>query len=299
METWSCTVSLQACINWWGYINWSNTAFPLELLFLCSLGRDETVACNKGDGGCIMNEMEDCRKTKEAISWSRWFNATLEKLRWFFFSLQKTCAETSLYGSGGWRSSTGSCLILCRNIEIVELHSQKCCSSAAVAENASSCVSDRKAVIFYKLLWDIKAWISQIALWKLSYFDLNVPMFPFLICKIRIIVLKLLAGDSICSPTFGKQFWAMVMCKKVQKFRRKWIILSLQHNLNTLKEVCPEHWTNSKTKCGVSASQCGGTHFTQSCVCCLRKGFHSSDQIIARENPQNTAGSHLLSLKLW
>lgn len=55
-------------------------------------------------------------------------------------------------GVGGWISSTGGCLILCRNIEIVELHSQKCCSSAAVAENASSCVSDREAVIFYELL---------------------------------------------------------------------------------------------------------------------------------------------------
>lgn len=102
METWSCTVSLQACINWWGYINWSNTAFPLELLFLCSPGRDETVVCNKGDGGCIMNEMEDCRKTKEAISWSRWFNATLEKLRCFFFFLCKRLVlRQVIMGVGG------------------------------------------------------------------------------------------------------------------------------------------------------------------------------------------------------
>lgn len=59
------------------------------------------MVCNKGDGGCIMNRMEDCRKAKEAISWSRWFNATLEKLGWFSFSLQKTCAETSHSGSRG------------------------------------------------------------------------------------------------------------------------------------------------------------------------------------------------------
>lgn len=59
------------------------------------------MVCNKGDGGCIMNEMEDCRKTKEEISWSRWFNATLEKTGWFFFALQKTCAETSHSGSEG------------------------------------------------------------------------------------------------------------------------------------------------------------------------------------------------------
>lgn len=48
-----------------------------------------------------MNEMEDCRKTKEEISWSRWFNATLEKTGWFFFALQKTCAETSHSRSEG------------------------------------------------------------------------------------------------------------------------------------------------------------------------------------------------------
>lgn len=47
-----------------------------------------------------MNEMEDCRKTKEVISWSRWFNATMEKLGWFCFSLQKTSAEKSHSGSG-------------------------------------------------------------------------------------------------------------------------------------------------------------------------------------------------------
>lgn len=204
MGTWSCTVLLQACINWCGYINWSNTAFPLELWFLCSLGRDETVVCNKGDGGCIMNEMEDCRKTKEAISWSRCFNATLEKLGWFFFSLQKTVLRQVLLGVG-LEIFHSDCLILCINIEIMELHSQKCYSSAAVAGNASSCILDTEAVIFYKLLWDVKVWISQIAHWKLSYFDLNFPMFPFLICKIRIILLSLLAGDSICSPLFERQ----------------------------------------------------------------------------------------------
>lgn len=90
-------------------------------------------------------------------------------------------------------------------IEILESHLQKCWASAAVAENASSCAVDIEAVIYYKLLWEIKAWVSQIAHWKLSYFDLNVPMFPFPICKIRIIVLNLLAGDSICSLVFGRQ----------------------------------------------------------------------------------------------
>lgn len=46
----------------------------------CALWGEMKLVCNKGNGGCIINEMEDCRKTKEAISWSRCFNATLEKL---------------------------------------------------------------------------------------------------------------------------------------------------------------------------------------------------------------------------
>jgi len=66
-------------------IKWSNAIFSLGLLLLCSLGRDETVVCVKGDGGCIMNEVEDCRKKKEVISWSRQLNATLEKLGFFPF----------------------------------------------------------------------------------------------------------------------------------------------------------------------------------------------------------------------
>lgn len=49
-------------------------------------------------------------------------------------------------------SSIGGSLILCRDIEIMGLHSRKCYSSAAVAENASSCILDIEAVIFYKLL---------------------------------------------------------------------------------------------------------------------------------------------------
>lgn len=32
-----------------------------------------------------MNEVEDCRKEKEVISWSKWFNATLGKLGAFPF----------------------------------------------------------------------------------------------------------------------------------------------------------------------------------------------------------------------
>lgn len=37
-------------------IKWPNATFSLGLLLLCSLRRDETVVCIKGDGGCIMNE---------------------------------------------------------------------------------------------------------------------------------------------------------------------------------------------------------------------------------------------------
>lgn len=74
-----------------------------------------------------------------------------------------------------------------------------------------------EAVIYYKLLWEIRAWVSQIAHWKLPYFDRKVPGFSFLICKLRIIVLSLFVGDGVCLPVFGTSH-AVVMCStKVQE----------------------------------------------------------------------------------
>lgn len=230
-------------------IKWSNTAFSLRLLLLCSLGRDETVVCIKGDGGCIMNEVEDCRKKKEVISWSRWFNATLEKLGFFFpflcnrVVLRQVISQS--WGGGGEgdlpQLSAGFSV---ETIEVLGSHLQKCWASAAVAENCSGCALDIEAVIYYKLLWEIKAWISRIAYWKFSYFDLSFPMFPFIICRIRIIVLSLLAGDSICSLCLGDNLrlwrWA------VRKFRRKLMGLSLQHSSHRLLYVCHGHWTSIK-----------------------------------------------------
>lgn len=44
----------------------------------------------------------DCRKKKEVISWSRWFNATLEKSGIFFPFLCNRVVLRQVISQGGW-----------------------------------------------------------------------------------------------------------------------------------------------------------------------------------------------------